>query len=261
MILFLLAVALQPTPPPAVATPGTPENIAAETAICRSLDDARIGNDPALRHSLASCYYHGRGRERDLVRARALYVRAAEAGLPQAMCGLGNMMIQGEGGPRDAPGGLALCRRAAESGDAHAQTDLGGRLLRGEVVARDPVEARRWLTQAAERGHANAAFLLGQIFWNGDGVAKDNAQAARWWRVAVQGGRRDAAFLLGNEAFVRLARGPSRPEAVDRSALEEALRWYRNAVESDSAEAVRQEARSRITLLESLRAALPPARR
>ena len=223
-------------------------------ALCAAAE-RKSDPQPIELHDLATCLFHGHGGTRDLVRARALYRQAADRGFARSHCALGNMLVDGLGGPTDVAAGLALCRRGAEAGEAHAQTDLGNYLLEGRVLPRDVVEARRWYLLAARQGQANAALVLGQIYWNGDGVAKDNAEAARWWRVAHEGGRLDAANLLGREAFIRVTRSATRPEALDRAALAEALRWFDLAAETDPSEAKRTEARQAAALLRQLQTA------
>lgn len=46
-------------------------------------------------HNRATCYFDGEGREQDLSKARALYLKAAENGWLQAWCAYGNMLIRG----------------------------------------------------------------------------------------------------------------------------------------------------------------------
>ncbi len=226
----------------------------AQAAACDAIEES-AGRDARDLHNLATCYFRGEGRARDLAQARALYAQAAELGFTKAMCALGNMMIDGSGGATDVAGGLTLCRQAAEAGEADAQTDLGNYLLVGQIVTRDVVEARRWYALAAEQGQANAAFVLGQIYWNGDGVAKDNAEAARWWRMAHDAGRPDAAYLLGREGFVRLMQDVAQPDDADRALLVETLTWFERAQSTDPAETNRQSAAQAIALLRELQAA------
>lgn len=250
---LIILTSLQAASTPA-QTPGTPEYVSAASTVCQRLGLTPPSADPAVLHTLGSCFFEGHGRPRDLVRARALYRQASDAGLAQAQCALGNMLINGVGGPRDVPAGLALCRRAAEAGNAHAQADLGSHYLVGIAVPKDAVGARRWLTAAAEQGHANAALTLGQIYWNGDGVPKDNAQAARWWRVAHRGGRRDAAAMLGDEAFVRVFR-VARPQDLELAVVDEALRWYDLAGANDPSPQARRTTGERSAHLRRVRAA------
>ena len=193
----------------------------------------KAGRQAGALHNLATCYFLGNGRPRDLERARSLYADAAGMGFAKAACAYGNMLLAGQGGPADAPRGLDLCRQAADAGEPDAQTDYGGYLLTGKHGARDAVRARHYLAQAAGRRHPNASFLLGQIYWNGDGVERDHAEASRWLRVAHEGGRPDAAFLIAMEILGRLVAASRSKTPVPVGLVEEAERWLRIAAEKD----------------------------
>jgi hypothetical protein len=123
-------------------------------------------------------------------------------------------------------------------------------------------EGARWIApceSAARAGDGKAAIILGLIYWKGDGVPKDNASAARWWKVADQAGRPEAAKLLGDEAFVR-AMQPAGSCPVNFLVMDEAIGWYRKAVEVEPTPVGRQEAQARLDQFLKLRAAkAPPA--
>lgn len=123
-------------------------------------------------------------------------------------------------------------------------------------------EGAKWVApceSAAKAGDGRAALLLGQIYWNGDGIPKDNALAARWWKVADQAGFPQAAKLLGDEAFVR-AMQPAGACPVNFLAADEAIGWYRKAIEIEPAPVLRQEAQTRLDQFLKLKAAkAPPA--
>lgn len=207
------------------------------------------------QHNAATCYFSGRGRTKDLARARKLYLEALDRGAIRSGCALGNMMVRGEGGPKDAVAGVALCRASAVVGDAEGQADYGGYLLTGVGVPRDPVAARTYLTAAATAGHVNAAFNLGKLLWNGDGTPKDRAAADRWWRQAHAGGRKDAAKLLGDAAFSRMMQGAKGPRDLNPDQLNETIRWYELA-RHDPEPRQRAEAAERLTLLKTFHAGL-----
>lgn len=210
------------------------------------------GQHPEGLHNLATCYFKGNGRPRDLVKARELYREAADQAYAKSACAYGNMLIKGDGGAADVPRGLDLCRQAAEAGDPDAQTDYGGYLLTGEYMAKDAVSARRYLTLAAGQGHPNAAFLLGQIYWNGDGVEKNVPQAAILWITAHDGGRADAAFLIGNAAFSLIVEAAKTKQPIATTIIDQAKRWLEIAAEHDPDLKKREHAKERLSLMERL---------
>src|SRR5687767_50224 len=75
----------------------------------------KAGLHASALHNLATCHFLGKGRPRDLARARSLYGQASELGFAKAACALGNMLIAGQGGEPDIARGLELCRQAADA--------------------------------------------------------------------------------------------------------------------------------------------------
>lgn len=206
------------------------------------------GEHSGALHNLATCYFLGQGRPRDLNRALELYERASQLGFAKSHCALGNMLISGMAGRQDPAYGLELCRHAADSGEPDAATDYGGYLLLGEHIERDPVEARRYLAAAAERRQPNAAFLLGQIYWNGDGIEQDREEAVRWWIVAHEGGRPDAASAIGLYLAARVFE-QQRSGVIDQPLVERAIHWERIAAVQDPDPAKRAQAAQVLELL------------
>ena len=192
----------------------------------------RVGDRRAdSLHNLASCYWNGDGRVQDYAKARALYLKAAEAGWRMSFCAYGKMLVLGQGGAADPAEGIRLCRMTALLGDKDALTDYGTFLLTGKGVERDPVTARYMLERAAEQGQANAAFLLGQIHSKGDGTPKDLNRAGEWFGKAYDGGRRDAAERAADAYFI----GGYTPLEGDQlslkpSLLRKAIVWYEKAL-------------------------------
>jgi uncharacterized protein len=219
----------------------------------RSCDHSEAaGRYPEGLQNLATCYFRGQGRSRDLGKARDLYHQAADQGYAQAACAYGNMLIAGQGGPIDIPRGLDLCRRAADAGIPDAQTDYGIYLLTGKYTARDPATARHYLSLAANQGQANAAFLLGQIYWNGDGVDKNGPDAALWWIRAYDGGRKDAPFLIGTAAMRIVVEGAQAKHEVPTVAIEQARKWLGIAAKEDPDAEKREKAKELLGLLDQL---------
>lgn len=210
------------------------------------------GRHASALHNLATCYFNGTGRPRDLNRARDLYGQAADMNFAKAACALGNMLTAGTGGPADPQRGVELCKRAADTGLPDAQTDYGGYLLTNRYIAKDAVAARRYLSLAAAQGQRNAAFLLGQIYWKGDGTDKNIAEAAKWWLVAYKGGRMDAAGLLGRAALAEILPGLQDKRSVRVGALKEAEHWFGIAAEKDPDPEQRRKAAEMLTHLKSI---------
>ncbi|MBD3729977.1 MAG: sel1 repeat family protein [Sphingomonadales bacterium] len=205
---------------------------------------------PDAAHNFATCYYNGRGRERDFAKARVLYRQAGEGGWLMGQCAYGNMLVRGQGGPSDVAQGLAICRHAAELGDANAQADVGTYYLTGEFVTRDPVEARKWLAMAGDQGQMNAAFLLAQIYQRGDGVDKDLAAARSWFIRAHEAGRNDAAYWVLALTVTGAMRDEGGNSTLDPAAFPEIRHWAALTIEHDPAPARRQMATDMLNSLD-----------
>ena len=81
------------------------------------------------------------------------YRRAAEAGDPEGLYGLGQMYLKGEGIERDRDQGRDWIVRAAEAGLTSAMRVLATNYERGGMgLDPDPELARHWLERAAAQG-------------------------------------------------------------------------------------------------------------
>lgn len=227
------------------------------TASCDYSEKA--GRFSSALHNLATCYFLGTGRPKDLSNARELYRQAAELGFPKAKCAYGNMLVRGEGGPADPGRGVELCRQAADAGLPDAQTDYAGYLLTGKHVPKDAAKARAYLMPAAQKGQANAAYLLAQTYWFGDGIEKNVPEAAIWWIEAYEGGRKDAAFQIGMAALSLVVEGAKAERKAPTAAIDQARKWLAIASREDPTAAQRTKAEEMLALLESLLAGSDPA--
>jgi len=212
----------------------------------------KAGQFSSALHNLATCYFQGSGRPKDLTKARELYRQAAELGFPKAKCAYGNMLVRGDGGAADPARGVELCRQAADTGLPDAQTDYAGYLLSGKYAPKDAAKARSYLSPAAEKGHANAAFLLAQTYWYGDGVEKNVPQAAIWWLTAYEGGRKDAAFWVGAAAFGLIFDAAKTKQPVANVIIDQARKWLPIAASEDPNPERRRQASEMLGLLERL---------
>jgi uncharacterized protein len=212
----------------------------------------RAGQFSSALHNLATCYFLGNGRPKDMAKARELYRQAAELGFPKSKCAFGNMLVHGNGGPADIKRGVELCRQAADTGLPDAQTDYAGYLLSGKFAPKDAAKARIYLLPAAEKGHANAAFLLAQTYWYGDGIEKDVPQAAIWWITAHENGRKDAAFWSGGAAFSLVVDAAKAKQPVATVVMDQARKWLRIAAELDPDPKKRESAKGLLDSFEKL---------
>jgi uncharacterized protein len=86
-----------------------------------------------------------------------LLLKAAAAGLDDAMLEAAEMLAAGLGGAADPPRAHDLMRRAAEAGNPTAMTRLGVWLIDGKGALADPEEALAWLYAAVALGASEEA--------------------------------------------------------------------------------------------------------
>lgn len=167
---------------------------------------------PQAIHRLAHLYDQGLGVDRDKAEAARLYRQAADLGHPASMAALGTLTEFGEGTKQDTAEAVRLYRQAAEAGEPSAMTSLGFLYASGKGVARDAQMARRWYRTAADRGEKRAMFNLALMNIRGEGNRPDLAEAVRLLEGAAEqghaGAHRELAFLYDEGRGV--ARSPER---------------------------------------------------
>jgi hypothetical protein len=143
--------------------------------------------------NLGDCYKDGIGVAQSATEAVRWYQKAANQGYASAQFNLGSCYYAGIGVDKDANEGVKWWRRAADQGESFAQAKLGDCYYSGDTVVKDYVEAAKWYQKAAEQGDAPAAqYYLGLCYFNGFGVAKDYVEAYKWFNLAAAKGIEDA---------------------------------------------------------------------
>jgi TPR repeat protein len=97
---------------------------------------------------------------RDLTKAGALFVKAAEQGSPLGAYNAGWMFKNGEGVAPDPDRSARWFQKAADLGVAGAQFELGRYYSRLPPTAEHRSKARRWMQRAADQGHEQAKRYL-----------------------------------------------------------------------------------------------------
>jgi hypothetical protein len=111
---------------------------------------------------LARLLETGRGVDKDLARARALYVAAAE-GNPWAARDAGRAFASGDGAPADPASAATWYRQAVEGGVPWAAWDLAKLFEAGTGVTRDRTEALiLYATAISLSDDGNLARLVGE---------------------------------------------------------------------------------------------------
>ena len=105
---------------------------------------------------LGWCYLLGEGVEKDVVRARELFTRAAEVGNTVGEYGLGLIYVRGEGVEKDTKRAFPLFLKAATAGHSGAQYEVAVLYWNGAGVERNLSEAYAWILVAEDSGGKEA---------------------------------------------------------------------------------------------------------
>ena len=151
----------------------------------RNLGDIYFGAFPGLKELPDA-------PPKDLVKARAWYAKAADAGDGLAASYLGTMLRNGEGGPKDLVAAREAFRKGAEAGNGDGMFGLARMTYVGEGGPKDLPEARQLYLQGAEAGNAMAMNNLALMLNSGEGGAKDVEGARSWLQKAADAGNQMA---------------------------------------------------------------------
>ena len=191
---------------------------------------AGLGNPDAL-FNLGILAEDGLGEPRDMKKAEALYIAAANAGGFKAQYRLGMLYSSGGAIPRDVDRARHYLSLAAEGGDREAAARLASLdkpereptpFERAEILssAGRHAEAAAIYRSLAEAGDATARTRLAWMFEAGRGVERNLDEAARLFLLSAQAGEAEAQYAIA--VMARTGRGQPR----DREA---SLAWLRKA--------------------------------
>lgn len=121
----------------------------------------------------------GVGFTPDAVKARALYIAAAEKGSAAAMNRLGLMHLRGENVRQDFAAAAELICKAADLGNPEAQFNCAGLALDGLGRAKDPASAFGYYEKASQNGHTGARNMEAALLRTGTGTEQDLARAVK----------------------------------------------------------------------------------
>ncbi|HKX96174.1 MAG TPA: tetratricopeptide repeat protein [Methylibium sp.] len=206
-------------------------NYAAAREVWETL--AEVGNGDAL-FNLGTLAEDGLGEPRDMKKAEALYVGAAQAGNFKAQYRLG-MLYSSNGGqlPRDVAKARLYLTMAGQGGDKDAierlaslgrPTDELTPFQRAELLGSDGrhAEAAVLYERLALRGDRAAQTRLAWAYEAGRGVPRSLEEAARRFAIAAEAGEAEAQYALA--VMYRTGRGQTKD-------LERSAEWLRRAAE------------------------------
>lgn len=226
---------------------------------CAYVEKASAVRADAL-HLTGECYRQGLiGGKPDPEKAKAAFARAAQMGMVQSNCALGQMLLAE---PGQAQRGLQLCKETATAGDARAQMMVGDIYFAGRGVPADHAEARKWYEMAAKQQDPQAMRKLGEMYAQGDGGKRDSKKALQLWQSAEKAGDPLSAILVADQLFAELT-GGKKPGpgtyafkgGVPVEEIEVVEQWYREAQARDPRPDVQKRAKDALGVLASFKTA------
>lgn len=140
----------------------------------------------------------GVGLQRDVAKARVLYLSASGRGSAKAMNRIGLMHARGEGVLQDDKAAAEIICKAANLGDADAMFNCAGLLADGRGVAVDQAAALRWYDKAAGLGQIGALNAMGFASRDGLGLPKGATKALHYFGKAASKGNPVALFEVAS---------------------------------------------------------------
>lgn len=169
----------------------------------------------------------GRGIAQDQPLAVRWFDIAAQRGHLMARNMLGRCHEHGWGCAADASLAAAHYRVAAEAGLDWAMYNYANLLATGRGVAEDHAQALVLYRRAAQLGHAKSMNLVGRYLEQGTHCPADPITAFEWYRQSALGGDFRGQFSYASVL-------------LEQSNLEQALTFYRAALQADHGAFLRQ---------------------
>jgi uncharacterized protein len=123
-----------------------------------------------------------------------LFLKAANAGHPEAMYEMGYLYENGDGVAKDIKQAAGWYRKGAEAGDRKAQRAIGIMYENGTGVPENWIEAAAWYRKSAQANDVIGQYMLGRAYQYGIGVPLSLTDAITWYDKAAAQGDGDAGF-------------------------------------------------------------------
>ena len=121
-----------------------------------------------------------------------LFLKAAQAGLPDAQYAVSQYLANGTAGiPFDEVKARGWLEKAARQNYDTAQLDLGNWLIQGKGGKKDYDTGFLWMRRAAEGGTVEAQRVLARLYYDGIGTKGDSITGAAWYIIAKRSGLHD----------------------------------------------------------------------
>lgn len=158
-----------------------------------ALKQAALSGDPTAIYEIAIRYADGRGTAVAYDDAQKWLEISASQGFAPAQYRLGNMYEKGEGIDRDLDKARELYLQSANNGNISAMHNLGV-LLASSGSLGEMAKAASWFRQAADFGVRDSQVNMAILHARGEGLPRDLVESYKWFAIAAAQGDQDAAI-------------------------------------------------------------------
>lgn len=151
--------------------------------------------------NLGLIYERGEGCAVDYVRARNLYLSAANTGHKESMVQLAGLYLNGQGGNLDVREAYKWYKKAAKLGDRNALYQLGLLSETGVATKLDYQQARDYYQKAAELGNIQASLAIARLEQHGEVGEKNLEKSAEIYGKLSKHGNAYAQYQLAVLCF------------------------------------------------------------
>lgn len=189
----------------------------AATAVAHELP-----SDPNHQYEHGLSYFQDKDHAKDISKANAWFLKAAEAWHADAMFYVGLAFFDRSYGTVDYAKAVSWFRKSAAQNSALGQHGMGLSHLYGSAEDHDPLKAIDWFQKAADQGQRAAQYHLGKMYDAGRGVEKNHKKAAQLFEQSARQRFANAQHDLA-KAYVE-GKGVEQSYAL-------AAKWYQTASE------------------------------
>ena len=185
---------------------------------------------------LGNLYFNGKGVEQDYRRAFEYYQKGAKAGEAYSMDNLGMCYFWGYGTETDVHKAAFYNEKAAKAGSVRAMFDTGMNYERGYGVSQNIENALYWLERAAEKNYPAALVELGDLYFVGEYVEKDLEKSFQYCIKGAELGDHTSKLRLSTfyEEGLVVEKDLEKAKALNREAYDF---FYEKAVTEDDSDA------------------------
>ena len=185
---------------------------------------------------LGNLYFAGNGVAQDYKQAFEMYLKGAKAGDPDCMDNLGMCYFWGHGTETDLQKAAFYNEKAAKAGIVRAMFDMGLNYERGYGVSQNIEKALFWLEKAAEENYPTALVELGDLYFVGELVEKDLEKSFQYYKKGVELGDHTSKLLLSTfySKGLVVEKDLDKAKALDQEAYDT---YYELAVTEDDRDA------------------------